>query len=80
MVRVPGYTTEMYCASCEVRTEFIYGRLDSRDYQKKKVVVLEVGPLSLVSTTEELLDRIVSAPVSPVGLESPEYGREDPLH
>jgi hypothetical protein len=24
MVGVPGYTTEMYCASCEVRTEFIY--------------------------------------------------------
>jgi hypothetical protein len=23
-VRVHGYTTEMYCASCEVRTEFIY--------------------------------------------------------
>jgi hypothetical protein len=23
VVRVPGYTTEMYCASCEVRTEFI---------------------------------------------------------
>jgi hypothetical protein len=23
-VRVPGYTTEMYCTSCEVRTEFIY--------------------------------------------------------
>jgi hypothetical protein len=23
-VRVPGYTTEMYCVSCEVRTEFIY--------------------------------------------------------
>jgi hypothetical protein len=22
--RVPGYTTEMYCDSCEVRTEFIY--------------------------------------------------------
>jgi hypothetical protein len=22
--RVPGYTAEMYCASCEVRTEFIY--------------------------------------------------------
>jgi hypothetical protein len=22
--RVPGYRTEMYCASCEVRTEFIY--------------------------------------------------------
>jgi hypothetical protein len=24
VVRVPGYTTEMYCAYCEVRTEFIY--------------------------------------------------------
>jgi hypothetical protein len=24
VVRVHGYTTEMYCASCEVRTEFIY--------------------------------------------------------
>jgi hypothetical protein len=22
VVRVPGYTTEMYCASCEVRTEY----------------------------------------------------------
>jgi hypothetical protein len=24
LVRDPGYWTEMYCASCEVRTEFIY--------------------------------------------------------
>jgi hypothetical protein len=24
VVRVPGYTTEMYCVSCEGRTEFIY--------------------------------------------------------
>jgi hypothetical protein len=23
VVKVPGYTTEKYCASCEVRTEFI---------------------------------------------------------
>jgi hypothetical protein len=30
---------------------------------KKKVVVLERGPLNLVSTTEELLDRKVAAPV-----------------
>jgi hypothetical protein len=30
---------------------------------RKKVVVLEQGPLSLVSTTEELLDRKVAAPV-----------------
>jgi hypothetical protein len=36
---------------------------DSRHYQKKKVVGLERGPLSLVSTTEELLDRKVVAPV-----------------
>jgi hypothetical protein len=31
--------------------------------RKKKVVGLEQGPLSLVSTTEELLDRKVAAPV-----------------
>jgi hypothetical protein len=36
---------------------------DSRYYQKKKVLGLERGPLSLVSTTEELLDRKVAAPV-----------------
>jgi hypothetical protein len=24
VVRVPGYTTEMYCDSFEVRTEFMY--------------------------------------------------------
>jgi hypothetical protein len=30
---------------------------------KKKVMGLEQGPLSLVSTTEELLDRKVAAPV-----------------
>jgi hypothetical protein len=30
---------------------------------KNKVVGLERGPLSLVSTTEELLDRKVAAPV-----------------
>jgi hypothetical protein len=36
---------------------------DSRALQEKKVVGLERGPLSLVSTTEELLDRKVAAPV-----------------
>jgi hypothetical protein len=30
---------------------------------KKKVVGLERGPLSLVSTTEQLLDRKVASPV-----------------
>jgi hypothetical protein len=24
VVRVPGYRSEMYCVSCEVRTEYIY--------------------------------------------------------
>jgi hypothetical protein len=37
--------------------------IDSRHYQKKKLVGLERGPLSLVSTTEELLDRKVAASV-----------------
>jgi hypothetical protein len=36
---------------------------DSRYYQGKKVVGLERGALSLVSTIEELLDRKVAAPV-----------------
>jgi hypothetical protein len=36
---------------------------DSRHWQKTKVLGLERGPLSLVSTTEELLDRKVAAPV-----------------
>jgi hypothetical protein len=31
--------------------------------KKKKAMVLERGPLGLVSTTEELLDRKVAAPV-----------------
>jgi hypothetical protein len=34
-----------------------------RNYQKRKVVGLERGPLSLLSTREELLDRKVAVPV-----------------
>jgi hypothetical protein len=85
VVRVSGYITEMYCASCEVRIEFICyveesrpplwssfqiswlqirrPEFDPRHNQKKKVVGLERCALSLVSTTEELLDRKVAAPV-----------------
>jgi hypothetical protein len=38
--------------------------LGGKKKEKKKTVVgLEQGPLSLVSTTEELLDRKVAAPV-----------------
>jgi hypothetical protein len=41
---------------------------------RKKLVGLERGPLSLASTTEELLGRSSSGS----GLESREYGRRDP--
>jgi hypothetical protein len=37
--------------------------LKKKKKKKKTVVGLERGPLSLVSTTEELLDRKVAAPV-----------------
>jgi hypothetical protein len=48
---------------------------DSRRYQIFwDVVGLERGPLSLVSTTEELLERKSSGSC----LESREYGRRDP--
>jgi hypothetical protein len=97
VVRVPGYRTEMYCVSYEVRTEFICyveesrpplwssGQsswlqiqrpgFDSRRYQIfGEIVGLERGPLSLVSTTEELLERKRSGS----GIEIREYGRRDP--
>jgi hypothetical protein len=49
---------------------------DSRRYQIfLEVVGLEQSPLSLVSTTEELLGRNISGS----GLENREYGRGDPL-
>jgi hypothetical protein len=49
---------------------------DSRLYQIfREVVGLERGPLSLVSTIEELLGRNSSGS----GLENREYGRGDPL-
>jgi hypothetical protein len=46
---------------------------DSRALQEKKVVGLERGPLSLVSTTEELL----RSNSSDSGLKSREYGRRE---
>jgi hypothetical protein len=52
-------------------------RFDSRRYQIFwEVVGQERGPLSLVSTIEELLQRKNSG----FGLESREYGRRDPSH
>jgi hypothetical protein len=55
--------------------QFQRSRLDSRSYQIFwEVVGLEWVPLSLVSTTEELLGRKSSG----YGLESREYGHSDP--
>jgi hypothetical protein len=52
-------------------------RLDSRRYKIFwEVVRLELGPLSLVSTTEELLGRESSCS----SLERGEYGRRGPLY
>jgi hypothetical protein len=49
----------------------------SRRYQTfREVVGLERGPLSLVSTIEELLGRKCSGS----GLVNRDYGRGDPLH
>jgi hypothetical protein len=63
VVRVPGYRS--------------WGPgFESRRYQIFwEVVGLERGPLSLVRTTEELLEWKVAAP----GLENRDYGRGDPL-
>jgi hypothetical protein len=63
MVRVPGYRSRGQA-------------FDSRHYQIFwEVVGLERGPLSLVSTTEE----IFGSNSSGSGLENREYGRGDPL-
>jgi hypothetical protein len=42
---------------------FLKKKKGKKKKKKKTVVGLERGPLSLVSTTEELLDRKVAAPV-----------------
>jgi hypothetical protein len=47
---------------------------DSRHYQKENVVGLERGPLSLVSTTEKLLDNKSSGSC----LGNREFGHRDP--
>jgi hypothetical protein len=61
VVRVPGYRSR-------------YSGFDSRRYQAFwEVVCLERGPLSLMSTTEELLVRTSSG----FGLENREYCRRD---
>jgi hypothetical protein len=44
-------------------TRFSDKKKRKKKEKRKKVVGLKRGPLSLVSTTEELLDRKVAAPV-----------------
>jgi hypothetical protein len=51
-----GQWSEFLATDPEVRVRF-------PALPEKKVVGLELGPLSLVSTTEELLDRKVAVPV-----------------
>jgi hypothetical protein len=59
--------------NCNVQTQ--RSGFDSRSYQIfSEVVGLERGPLSLVSTIEELLGRKSRGS----GLESRKYGRRDP--
>jgi hypothetical protein len=50
--------SEFLATDLEVRVRF-----PALPGKKERVVGLERGPLSLVSTTEELLDRKVAAPV-----------------
>jgi hypothetical protein len=62
------YTTIKWHGNCSQVHEFdvveyVRGPGSIPGTTKKKVVGLEHGPLSLVSTTEELLDRKVAAPV-----------------
>jgi hypothetical protein len=55
VVRVPGYTTEMYCDSCEVRTEFIYVVEKKVDYLCGLIVRVpdyrSRGPVSIPGAT-----------------------------
>jgi hypothetical protein len=58
---IPNKTTEMKCISGR---DYFHSLPDFPEKEKgKQVVGLERGPLSLMSTTEELLDRKVAAPV-----------------
>jgi hypothetical protein len=60
---VVGYWPPLWSSAQSSWQQIRRPGFDSRHYQKKKVVGLERGPLSLVSTNEELLDRKVAAPV-----------------
>jgi hypothetical protein len=54
VVRVPGYITEMYCVSCEVRTEFICYVEESRRSLPLVSVIRQLKAVTLVSVTIQL--------------------------
>jgi hypothetical protein len=60
VVRILGYRSGGP-GSIPGTTDFL--KKKKKEKKKKTVVGLERGPLSLVSTTEKLLDRKVAAPV-----------------
>jgi hypothetical protein len=65
------------CGLVEFLATDLKTRIDSWHYQIVRVVVgLERGPLSLVSTMKELLERKNSGS----GLENQDYSHRDPLH
>jgi hypothetical protein len=61
------YDCNKFCIPVSIYLYFVVYLTDTRvrfpALPKKKVVSLEWGPLSLVSTTEELLNSKVAAPV-----------------
>jgi hypothetical protein len=62
---IDTWKTELYklCLSYPFLATDPEARVRFPPLPEKKVVGLERGPLSLVSTTEELLDRKIAAPV-----------------
>jgi hypothetical protein len=54
---------QLYVDKIKVHIQIRGPGFHSRHYQEKKAVGLERGLLGLVSTTEELFDRKVAAPV-----------------
>jgi hypothetical protein len=91
VVRVPSYTPEMYCASCEVRTEFICYVEESRpllwsDGQSPKVRVRfpalphflrRNGSGTGFTQPREYNSGATWKKSSGSGLENLEYGRRD---
>jgi hypothetical protein len=94
VVRVPGYTTEMYCVSCEVRTEFMYVMYKKVDRLCGLVFrFLATDPVARVRfpalpdfmrssgtglSLVSIIEELLESKNSGSGLERREYGRRDP--